>query len=93
MLVFFFIFLGTRSAATIYVSWGSRHDLLDGERCANIFLFFQCLGRSWVERRANICFSPIRLAYGVLTYFVKAGCLCRKVARDAVNRVSDAFCL
>ena len=38
-------------------------------------------------------FSPIRLAYGVLTYFVKARCLSRKVARDALNRDSDAFSL
>ena len=38
-------------------------------------------------------FSPIRLAYGVLTYFVKAGCLCPNGARDALNRVADAFCL
>ena len=38
-------------------------------------------------------FSPIRLAYGVLTYFEKARCLSRNVARDALNPVSDVFCL
>ena len=40
-----------------------------------------------------VAFSPIRLALGVLTYFVKAGCLSRNIARDPLNRGSDVFCL
>ena len=40
-----------------------------------------------------VVISPIRLAYGVLTYFVKVACLSPNGNRDALNRVADAFCL